>query len=201
MITTVLVLEVLLMGTFALGWLSLLSINCEFIEPSALTWVMKQSAPWQLVSAIIAIALAYQLGSILNTVTYGILERVLGQNLKIAIFSSKENYEEALGVVYQYGSTYFLQELDSQLRFIRLARSGLVNLTMLGVGVLLGGQYMELGIISLALGILCLPAWSTIYRLRNREIYFVFKAIKNVPQGEGDTKLKDAQGAPKKGAE
>jgi len=175
MVTTVVILEVFVMGALTLAWLSLFCIRFGFLDPCLIPLLLSKPTQWLIFGAVVVAILAYQLGSVLNTATFGILEKVRGRAIKKSIFPAQG--EEIRGVIYQKASLHFLQELDSQLRFIRLARSGLVNFTMLGISAL-SFKYVGIGILSLALGVGCYPTWCTIYRFYQLEEYSVFKAIK-----------------------
>ena len=154
MVTIALILEVRVMGLLALGWMLVFSIRLDFLDPKLLLWPMRQSTQLQVLFAMVGLTLVYQLGSILNTLACGMLERLRGNNVKQKIFHGQ--YEAALGIVHQQAASHFLQDLDSQLRFIRLARSGFVNFIMLGLSVLsFGSRFAGVGILSLLVGVLC----------------------------------------------
>lgn len=94
MATTSLVVEMIVIGVFALIWIILFAFKCFGLDiPTTLTW-LSHYKDWATGIVVISIAIAYQLGWSVNRLGYLIARNTFNRTIRKNVFKNEyENYE------------------------------------------------------------------------------------------------------------
>jgi hypothetical protein len=179
MATTVFFVEILAMGILTSIWVFLLLLRIGILDLSALIASLPALKEWITPLLIAAGAVAYQLGSLMNTTSYGLMELISGRRMQRSLMSSVPEFEKAYAIVMHKGSSELVKYIGDLLPYLRFARSAVFNFLFLGLVLIsFGSQYRKAAIASLILSVVSYPIWRTIYRTRNADIKAAYEAIK-----------------------
>jgi hypothetical protein len=177
MATTVIFAEIMIMGIITLTWLLILSLRLGLLPMNDLVNYLPMLKEWSTPVLILAAAVAYQLGSIMNTFSFGVMDYLWGNKIRNSIMSPYD-CETASATVHQVGSSEIVKGVQAHITYSRLARSGLFNFFFLGVTLLcLGGSYRGVGGLFLLISAVSCVAWHTIYSLRYQEMRAAYEVI------------------------
>ena len=127
MATTVIFAEIMIMGIITLTWLLILSLRLGLLPMNDLVNYLPMLKEWSTPVLILAAAVAYQLGSIMNTFSFGVMDYLWGNKIRNSIMSPYD-CETASATVHQVGSSEIVKGVQAHITYSRLARSGLFNL-------------------------------------------------------------------------
>ncbi len=179
MATTVIFVEIMIMGIITFAWLFIILWRIGLIPLGELASVLPILKEWNASILILAAALAYQLGSLMNTASFGVMELLRGNKIKKAIMSPHD-YEMALAVVNQKASPEVVKRIQGHTTYIRLARSAIFNFFFLGITLLFIEGFRGIGILFLLLALVGYPVWCTIYKLRYQELRAAYEIISEI---------------------
>jgi len=126
MATTVIFVEIMIMGLITFSWLFILLLRIGLIPLDDLTSVLPVLKEWSTPILILAAAFAYQLGSLMNTTSFGVMEYLFGHRIKNSIMLPSD-FEIASATVKQKGSPEVVKGIQAHTAYIRLARSAIFN--------------------------------------------------------------------------
>jgi hypothetical protein len=113
----------------------------------------------------------------MNTFSYKITERFAEKEFRDQIVPGKV-YENVKSTVWQKGSAEIIKNLELNLSFVRLARSGIINFLFISIASFsFGSSLAWLGVISLLIFIGCIPLWRGTYRFYYKRMGFAYEAI------------------------
>lgn len=143
--TTRMMIEVLVIGlTFLLGALPLLLLPVQD-QFTPLAENLTGVAPWIPLLALALVALAYQVGWIINGTTYFLFERIwerrrlnrtFGWNHK-TLKTAEAEFRKIFAMALTHDRGNLAETISKDISATRLSRTGLVNLVLIGVSILL----------------------------------------------------------------
>jgi len=182
MTTTALIVEMLVIGIFSLCWICLLLFRIPILDITTVTESMKSLKDWVPIITVIALGVTYQLGWMINSLSYAITE-ILGRGSKIRkkLFEDASlEYEDVRALVYQEASTDARADLGVDRSVVRLARAATVNFAI--IAIVLGsflGKYIFIGIILLLCSIICYLQWYFRFKRYYRRMLKTYEQIIN----------------------
>lgn len=177
MSTTAVIVELLIIGLFTSLWIFLLCLRFSGFEVDALKTHISQASDWSAFLTVIAVAVLYQLGLLMNAVSYRVTRKLASQVIRDEIMPGV-NYEFVRATVYQKGSSDLLRDLGLYLSFVRLARSGILNFVLIAITLsLLGGRLIVFGIISFVLSIFTFFVWRSVFNTYYKRMKFAYQVI------------------------
>lgn len=177
MATTVIFIEIMIMGLITFTWLFLLSFRIGAIHADDLAVALSIQKEWSGPVLVIFAGLAYQLGSLMNTTSFGVMEFLIGKRIRNLIMAPYD-HERALAIIYQKGSAEAVRIIDGHLTYIRLSRSAVLNFFFLGMTLLtFGSRFLGTAVLFLLLSLASYPLWRIVYRLRHIDIRAAYEAI------------------------
>jgi ABC-type microcin C transport system permease subunit YejB len=90
MSTTAIIVEVLIIGFFTAIWLFLLCIRLSFFDFYSIKNIAAQIGNWSTLTLFIAAAIFYQLGLMMNTLSYYITEKFAKKEIRNQIIAGKD---------------------------------------------------------------------------------------------------------------
>jgi lysylphosphatidylglycerol synthetase-like protein (DUF2156 family) len=180
MSTTSIIVEMLIIGFFTAVWLLLFCLRLSFFDIQEIKILASQIGSWTTPILFAAAALFYQLGLIMNTISYKLTERFAERKFRDQIVPGKV-YENVKSTVWQKGSAELIRNLELNLTFVRLARAGIINFLLIAVVSFSFGRSLAwLGIISLMICIGCIPLWRGMYRFYYKRMGFAYGVIEEL---------------------
>lgn len=134
MATTAVIVEILVAGFFASLWIALaLAIPLFPDRPPSLP--LTEYGRWAGIVLFAYTAVCYQLGWVVNWFSYYLLKERTISSIRARAFSEEalddDEYERRRTLVHQHGSDSLLGELRVELSVVRIARSGVLNYSLL----------------------------------------------------------------------
>jgi hypothetical protein len=177
MATTAIFIEIMIIGFFAFLWLFLLLTRLGVVDPLAAANALTSLKEWSTLIVLVFAAVVYQLGSLTNTLCYGLSERIAGERIRKKMTPYPE-YEKASATVFHKGSAATVAELNTHLTYIRLARAAAFNFLFLGITLLLfGTRFWKAGVLSLLFSAASCPIWRIIFVLRQQDMKAAYDII------------------------
>jgi hypothetical protein len=177
MATTSIFIEIMIIGFFAFLWVFLLLTRLGMVDPSAAVAGLRGLKDWSTLIVVVFAAVFYQLGSLTNTLCYGLSEKFAGEKIRKKMTPSPE-YEKLSATVFHKGSAATVAELSNQLTYIRLARAAAFNFLLLGITLLLfGTRFWKAGVLALLFSAAACPIWRIIFVVRQREMKEAYDII------------------------
>jgi hypothetical protein len=171
MATTALFVEILVMGALAELWfvgaiLALLDTS-ELRQLVAAVVSLKDFAA---LLATVALALTYAIGWVLNFVAERLFKKLFERRVRDRLFAADpKNYDQARAFVFQRGSGELLRDLLLDRHIVRIARSNVLNFTLIALAFLLNTRHIDprvaflLIVCSLGVALLSFTQWRTRY--------------------------------------
>ena len=164
MSTTALIVEVLVIGAIALIWIFLFALRfggypgIDVTEISALMPIL----------VLPATGLTYAVGWIINFLAERLFKLFFQRKIRDRVFGSGEQYQRDKIRVVSGASDSANQDMLLDRHIIRLARAGVLNFLLLGVGLLanshrLGAIAVSLSVAAFALCLISFFQWLTRY--------------------------------------
>ncbi len=177
MSTTSIIVEMLIIGFFTATWMFLICLRLSVFDIQEVKTLASQIGSWATPILFIAAAVFYQLGLIMNTMSYKITEPFADKKIRDQVVPGKV-YEHVKSAVWQEGSTNIIRNLELNLTFVRLARSGIINFLLIAIASLsFGGSLLWLSVISSVIFIGCIPLWRNTYRFYYKRMGFAYEVI------------------------
>ena len=127
-------MEILAIGTLALGWLALLLARLEAYDLHQAADQLGALGNWSGPIALVLSLLAYQVGWLVNGLANLLAKRLYDDRLRKRFFKEKgEPYDVVLAGVYARASEYARDDLAVDRSVVRMARAGALNFLILGV--------------------------------------------------------------------
>ena len=124
MATTVMIVEVIVVGIFSSLWIFMVLLRLSLVDLSGISECAAELKDWTALFTIVAIAVLYQLGWLMNTLGHVITEWVfLGRLIRKRMFKhSSLEYMRVRTKVYQEASSSAREDLGVDRSVIRLSR-------------------------------------------------------------------------------
>ena len=142
--TTAMIGEVITIGFLAAIWIILiiLPITNITIDSEILENLFPYINVWVILLSFVVLLLFYQLGWIINGLCYYLMEHITEARRKERIKSearieSSISYRQIRVFVYQHASQSLLTELNTDRAAMRIARTGILNFTLIAVALIL----------------------------------------------------------------
>lgn len=179
MSTTTLLVEIVIIGLFALVWLCLLFMQLNIFDLDTLIKSLNYLKEWPILSAFAGLAIVYQLGWLIKMFSHAIVDPATLNLIRKRLFV-KENldYLKVRTKVYQNASGYIQQELHVNRSVFRLSRSGIVNFGMLaGVTRLFTDIPKIISLIFLLICISCLVQFVSYTRTHYKRMVALYREM------------------------
>ncbi|MDJ0774186.1 MAG: hypothetical protein QNJ49_12310 [Mastigocoleus sp. MO_167.B18] len=134
MATTALIVEIIVVGIFSSIWLLLLVFKCYSLDPfSTLNW-LSQYKDWSTFFLVIFLAVCYQLGWLINGLSYFISKRTFNKVIRDKILRCDAiNYDLIRTTIFIKGSPFLLGKIREELSVVRLTRTATVNFLLISL--------------------------------------------------------------------
>lgn len=184
MSTTSIIVEMLIIGFFTSLWIALFylryTLSAADIQLESFKSLTSLIGTWSTPMLFIAAAVFYQLGLIMNTVSYraiSFLAKKKQEKARNSMVPDKQ-FETVKTVVWQKGSADVVKYIESCLIFVRLSRAGIINFLLIAIALFTFGWTFAIpGLISLLIGIGCIPLWQSNYDLYYTRMKFAYQVI------------------------
>jgi hypothetical protein len=178
MATTTIIVEILIVGFFTGVWILLFCLRVSLFQFQSVTDLVSKMD-----SAVAVLVLAftsYQLGVLMNTVSYRLTKRLAEQKYRNEIVPNT-SYERVWATVRQNASEELAKSLYLYLSVVRLTRAGIINFPLIAAGMFsFGGKAALSGFIPLLLSLGCFVAWRGAYRLYYQRMGIAYQVIDKV---------------------
>jgi len=177
MATTALIVEIVVIGTFALIWVALFVFKFFGLDTAMVSSWLSQYKDWSTGAVLLAIVISYQLGWSVNQISYFLARKTFNKTIKRKIFKDEyENYSSIKATVYIKASTFSLDNIRERLSVVRLTRSAFVNFLLISVGLFVLGNWY-LGLVILGVTLILFVQANDIYTQYCNQIYHAYKVI------------------------
>lgn len=186
MATTALIVEILVIGTFALVWVALFVIKIFGVDASLVSAWLVQYKDWSTGIILMSIAIAYQLGWSVNQLSYFFARNTFNKKIRMRVFKNKhENFDTIKNKVLMQGSSFVVEKILERLSVVRLTRSAFLNFLLISIALFTLGNW-QLGLASLGISIILFVQANDIYSLYCKQIFNAYKVINSNSEKQVD---------------
>ncbi|MBP8056848.1 MAG: hypothetical protein KA314_13505 [Chloroflexi bacterium] len=183
MATTALIVEMIVIGTFGLGWVALFAFKFFGLEMSDVSGWLVQYKDWSTGIVLIAIVVAYQLGWMVNQLSYFLARNTFNKPIKSKVFKDEvKNYDSIKTMVYMQGSPLIVEKVKERLSVVRLTRSAFVNFLLISIGLFVLEKW-QAGLVALGITVVFFILARDMYSLYCNQVFNAYKVI-SVKQGK-----------------
>lgn len=177
MATTSLIVEIIVIGAFALVWVTLFIFKFFGLDVSLVSEWLVLYKDWSTVIALISIVVSYQLGWSVNQLSYFFARNTFNKTIKSRIFKDEyENFDSIKATVYMRGSPFAVEKVKERLSVVRLTRSAFMNFLLISIGLFTLEKW-EAGFVTLGITIILFIQASDMYSLYCKQVFNSYKAI------------------------
>ena len=174
MSTTALIIEILVSGLFASLWLVLLLLKIYGVDLEQINLTLETYQEYSNVMIIIGFAVSYQLGWMINYLSYSFVGLLVTNRIRKRIFSDLSvKYTLIKNFVFEQANDEFIQRLRRMHSVVRLARAAVLNFFILAVILLIYHQYF-LSAVTLVISFICLLQVRVEYKLYYGSINYFY---------------------------
>ena len=179
MATTTLIVEILVVGIFGLIWISLVLLKATAFDASQLVKILYNLRDWSVLITILMIGIIYQLGWMINGLSFGISNFLFEKRIRNRMFLKEGlKYEVVRPTVYQDGSEKVFSDMAVERSVMRLSRAGYLNFLLIAIALLWnGGSFTKFFWIALILFMGCFFQWRQRFRRYYIRMITTFKVI------------------------
>ena len=180
MTTTAITVEIVVIGYTAFIWIFLFAIFLSDTSFDELVSIASKYKEWATLIALLATALAYQVGWLLDYFTYILFYYCWpGRKIKRKHIEDGQ-FWEIYNLVCQKGSQSVQLQLQTDLNVIRFTRSGSINFFLISVSSFFVVKSLWLSAFSLAISIGCLLSLKKRLEHYYAKIYTSHKHLKSI---------------------
>jgi len=190
MATTALIVEIVVIGAFALMWIGLFVFKFFGLDVTIVSSWFSQYKDWSTGVVLMSIAISYQLGWSVNQFSYFVARKTFNKTIKKKVFKNEyENYDSIKATVFVKGSQFILDNIRERLSVVRLTRSAFINFLLISIGFfVLGNWYV--GLVVLGVTIILFIQANDIYTQYCNQIFNAYKVI-NQDNPKSEKQIKD----------
>jgi len=190
MATTALIVEIVVIGAFALMWIGLFVFKFFGLDVTIVSSWFSQYKDWSTGVVLMSIAISYQLGWSVNQFSYFVARKTFNKTIKKKVFKNEyENYDSIKATVFVKGSQFILDNIRERLSVVRLTRSAFINFLLISIGFFaLENWYV--GFVVLGITIILFIQANDIYTQYCNQIFNAYKVI-NQDNPKSEKQLKD----------
>jgi hypothetical protein len=177
MATTALIVEILVIGAFALIWVALFVISIFGLDESLISdWVVLYK-DWSTGIILMSIAVAYQLGWSVNQLSYFFARKTFNKTIRVKVFKDEhKNFDSIKNKVLMQGSSFVVEKIQERLSVVRLTRSAFLNFLLISIGLFALGKW-QVGLATLGISIILFIQANDMYTLYCHQIFNAYKVI------------------------
>jgi len=179
------IIEILVIGLITLLGISLNIISFTDIDRTLLSTYAKDFKSYSNIVLLIVLALAYQLGWIMNGFTGQFYPKVLRNKAKKKYNISLQDYSEIRNMVYLKASDNALLKIKERLSGIRLLRASIVNIFMLIIAFITFNYY----ILSIFLFLLFILVFIITHHMYDKYTKQLIDTYKQLDQEDNNEKI------------
>jgi hypothetical protein len=177
--TTSLIVEIIVIGVFALVWVMLFIFKFLGLDLSLIPEWLILYKDWSTVVALIMLIVSYQLGWLVNQLSYFIAGKTFNKPIKSFVFKDQyQNYDSIKTTVYMNGSSFAVEKVKERLSVVRLTRAAFINFLLISIA-LFWLNNKEMGYIAVGITIIMFVQALYIYYLYCQQIFNSYKVIKS----------------------
>jgi len=177
MATTALIVEIIVIGAFALIWVALFVIKFVGLDVSLISDWLVLYKDWSAGIVLASVVISYQLGWSVNQISYFFARKTFNKAIKLRVFKDDyKNFESIKATVYMQGSPFAVEKLKERLSVVRLTRSAFMNFLFISIGLFSLNKW-QMGFVTLAITIIFFIQANDIYLLYCNQIFNAYKAI------------------------
>jgi len=136
MATTSLIVEIIVIGVFALVWVILFVFRFSGLDLSLIPQWLVVYKDWSTAIALIAIVISYQLGWSVNQLSYFIARHTFNKPIRLKVLQDQyQNFDSIKNTVYVKGSLFAVEKVKERLSVVRLTRSAFINFLLITLGL------------------------------------------------------------------
>lgn len=195
MATTALIVEIIVIGAFALVWVSLFIIRFLGLDISLMSEWLILYKDWSTAVVLASVVISYQLGWSVNQLSYFLARKTFNKTIRSRIFKEEhKNFESIKATVFMQGSPFTMEKIKERLSVVRLTRSAFLNFLLISIGLFTIEKW-QVGIATLGITIVLFIQANDMYSLYCHQIFNAYKVInlkqENPNQSQGkNTALK-----------
>ncbi len=177
MATTSLIVEIIVIGVFALVWVALFIIKFFGLDVSLISDWLVLYKDWSTGVVLMSVAISYQLGWSVNQISYFFARKTFNKTIKLRVFKDEyKNFEAIKATVYMQGSSFVVEKIKERLSVVRLTRSAFMNFLLISIG-LFALEKWQMGFVTLAVTIVLYIQANDMYSLYCNQIFNAYKVI------------------------
>jgi hypothetical protein len=176
MATTALIVEIIVIGAFALVWVALFIIRFLGLDVSLISDWLVLYKDWSTGIVLASVVISYQLGWSVNQLSYFFARKTFNKTIKSRVFKDEyKNFDSIKATVYMQGSP-FVEKVKERLSVVRLTRSAFMNFLLISIGLFTLKQW-QIGFVTLAVTIVLFIQANDMYFLYCNQIFNAYKVI------------------------
>ena len=177
MATTALIVEILVICSFALVWVSLFITKFFGLDASLVSAWLVLYKDWSTGIVLMSIAIAYQLGWSVNQLSYFFARKTFNKTIRVKVFKDEhKNFDSIKNKVLIQSSSFVVEKIHERLSVVRLTRSAFLNFLLISIG-LFALEKWKVGLATLVISIILFAQANDIYSLYCNQIFNAYKVI------------------------
>jgi hypothetical protein len=178
MATTALIVEIIVIGAFALVWVSLFIIRFLGLDVSLISDWLIFHKDWSTGFVLASVVISYQLGWSVNQLSYFLARTTFNKTIRSRVFKDQyNNFDSIKATVYMQGSPFTVEKVKERLSVVRLTRSAFLNFLLISMGLFMLEKW-QAGIVTLGITIILFIQAKDMYSLYCNQIFNAYKVIK-----------------------
>ena len=183
MAMTSFIVEIIVVGVFALIWVTIFVVRLSGLDIAVILDWFIQYKDWSTTITIFIMAIAYQLGWLVNQLGYFLGKKTFDKNIEKEVFTNQnESFHYIKTMVLAESSSFVVENIKERLSVIRLIRSALINFFFISFALFFIGRW-ELGIAGLTIVFILFLQEQNVYRRYCNQILNAYKIIKGKNEG------------------
>lgn len=177
MATTALIVEIIVIGAFALVWVLLFIIKFSGLDLSLISDWLILYKDWATAVVLASVVISYQLGWSVNQLSYFFARKTFNKTIRSRVFKEEyKNFNSIKATVYMQGSPFTVEKIKERLSVVRLTRSAFLNFLLISIALFTLEKW-QVGIVTLVITIVLFIQANDMYSLYCNQIFDAYKVI------------------------
>jgi hypothetical protein len=179
MATTSHIVEIIVIGAFALVWVTLFIFRFSGLDISLVHQWLVAYKDWSNLATLIALIVSYQLGWSTNQLSYLLARNTFNKKIKSKVFQDQYPiFDSIKSTVYMEGSSFAVEKVKERLSVVRLTRSAFINFFLITFGLFTLGEWAA-AIVTAAITYILFAQSKDMYNLYCQQIFNSYKVIES----------------------